>query len=123
MSNLEHLVENGLTLLEKGVDYEEWRQKMCKDINWKDCNGNLSLDDLWGICQYVYYTYMPCTLEMYMNKFEHFTDDELYILMRALVESSWEFSMSGNYSKAETTIHTNLLNEVTEEMKRRTNNE
>jgi len=59
MSNLEHLVENGLSLIEHGTKYEEWREKMDEDINWIG-NENITINDLWEICQYVYYCWMPC---------------------------------------------------------------
>lgn len=52
MSNLEHLIENGLCRLSEGRDYKEWREIMQKDCNWKD-NENITIDDLWEICQYV----------------------------------------------------------------------
>jgi len=56
MSNLEHLVENGLCLLEKDISYEEWNERMSKDPNWL-YNENITLDNLWEICQYVYYSW------------------------------------------------------------------
>lgn len=56
MSNLEHLVENGLSLLERGTKYKEWREKMDEDINWIG-NENITINDLWEICQYVYYSW------------------------------------------------------------------
>lgn len=56
MSNLEHLVENGLSLMDQGKDYREWSEKMQDDCNWKG-NENITLDNLWEICQYVIYTW------------------------------------------------------------------
>lgn len=56
MSNLEHLVENGLCCLEKGMSKEEWNERMHDDCNWKG-NENITLDNLWEICQYVIYTW------------------------------------------------------------------
>lgn len=53
MSNLEHLVENGLVSLEKGMSYEEWMERMKKDCNWRG-NENITIKNLWEICQYVF---------------------------------------------------------------------
>ena len=55
MSNLEHLVENGLIYL-KEHSYEEWREHMKHDRNWQG-NGNITLDNLWEICQYIIYVW------------------------------------------------------------------
>ena len=61
MSNLEHLIENGLCRLDEGKSYEEWREIMKKDCNWKG-NENITIDNLWEICQYVIFTWdMPVT--------------------------------------------------------------
>lgn len=57
MTNLEHLVENELTLIEQKTPYREWRRAMYNDVNYEECN--ISLDDLWDICQYVSCTYVP----------------------------------------------------------------
>ena len=56
MSNLEHLVENGLVILENGYSSEEWFNRMSADINWEYVE-NITVDDLWEICQYVFYTW------------------------------------------------------------------
>ena len=56
MSNLEHLIENGLCLLDKGKSHREWRELMQQDCNW-DGNENITLDNLWEICQYVIFTW------------------------------------------------------------------
>lgn len=56
MTNLEHLVENGLVALENGRNYNEWLEQMKEDINW-DCCERLTIDDLWEICQYVFYVW------------------------------------------------------------------
>ena len=56
MSNLEHLIENGLCNLDDGMSYEKWRETMQKDRNWQG-NENITLDNLWKICQYVIYTW------------------------------------------------------------------
>lgn len=56
MSNLEHLIENGLCLLDEGKSYREWRELMQQDCNWYG-NENITLDNLWEICQYVIFTW------------------------------------------------------------------
>lgn len=61
MSNVEHLVENGLVRLKDGLSYKEWLEATRKDVNWND-NINMTLDELWDICQYVTYTWVPCEL-------------------------------------------------------------
>ena len=53
------------------------------------------------------------------NKFEHFTDDELYILKRQAMESSWEICGCGAYSEYEVKLHEKLMNEIADEIKRR----
>lgn len=53
MSNLEHLVENGLYTLKKCDDYDGWLKQMRKDPNWEGIE-RLTIDDLWEICQYIY---------------------------------------------------------------------
>ena len=52
MSNLEHLIENSLCRLNEGKSYREWREIMQQDCNWEG-NENITLDNLWEICQYV----------------------------------------------------------------------
>lgn len=56
------------------------------------------------------------------NKYENFTDDEIYILSRQAIESSLEIVMSGNYQKAAAEIHNRLLNELIAERRDRLNN-
>lgn len=58
MSNLEHLVENGLCRLSEGKSYTEWCEIMQQDVNW-DGNEELfiTVDTLWEICQYVIFTW------------------------------------------------------------------
>ena len=58
MSNLEHLIENGLSALKRGVSYEKWLKTMKDDVNWQG-NENISIEQLWAICQYIIYTWMP----------------------------------------------------------------
>ena len=55
MSNLEHLVENGILAMEI-YNPKEWYQYMQKDLNWSG-NEHITIDDLWTICQYVVYSY------------------------------------------------------------------
>ena len=59
MTNIEHLVENGLNLIDK-EEPNQWRAKMQKDVNFKE--SNISINALWEICQYKRYTYLPCKL-------------------------------------------------------------
>ena len=56
MSNLEHLIENGLCHLSEGKSYREWHELMQQDCNWNG-NENITLDNLWEICQYVIFTW------------------------------------------------------------------
>lgn len=56
MSNLEHLIENGLCRLSEGKSYREWREIMQQDCNWEG-NENITIDNLWEICQYVIFTW------------------------------------------------------------------
>lgn len=56
MSNLEHLIENGLCHLDEGKSYREWREIMQQDCNWEG-NENITIDNLWEICQYVIFTW------------------------------------------------------------------
>ena len=58
MSNLDHLIENGLSALKRGVSYEKWLKTMKNDVNWQG-NENISIEQLWTICQYVIYTWIP----------------------------------------------------------------
>lgn len=53
MSNLEHLIENGLCRLSEGKTHKEWCEIMQQDCNWKG-NENITIDNLWEICQYVF---------------------------------------------------------------------
>ena len=68
VSNLEHLVENGLCILDKGKSYREWREIMQQDCNWAG-NENITLDNLWEICQYVIFTWCQyCEKRMKWNE-------------------------------------------------------
>lgn len=61
MSNLEHLIENGLCWLDKTRNCNEWYEKMYEDPNWAPFVG-ITIEDLWTICQYIQYTWI---LELY----------------------------------------------------------
>lgn len=61
MSNLEHLIENGILAMET-YNPNEWYQHMQKDLNWLG-NEHITIDDLWTICQYVVYTYKWCLID------------------------------------------------------------
>lgn len=58
MTNLEHLIENGLEAI-KTLEREDWLRFMVKDINLQETD--IMLSDLWEICQYVQYSYIPAT--------------------------------------------------------------
>jgi len=57
-----------------------------------------------------------------LRKFSCFTDDELYMLKRSLIESSGIIAMSGLYSVEELTLSGKLLDEVIDEMHLRREN-
>lgn len=57
-----------------------------------------------------------------MRKFSCFTDDELYMLKRCLIESSGIISMSGLYSTEELILSGKLLDEVIDEIVKRKQN-
>ena len=57
-----------------------------------------------------------------MIKFSSFTDDELYMLKRSLIESSGIIAMSGLYSIEELTLSGKLLDEIIDEMHLRMEN-
>lgn len=56
-----------------------------------------------------------------MFKFGQFTNDEVYVLKRMAIESSYEFFMdeTKQYGEKNQRIHNKLLNELVEECKRR----
>ena len=56
---------------------------------------------------------------MAKNKWENFTDEEIYMLKRQAMEGSFEIVMTGKYSESEKRIHNELLNGVIDEIKRR----
>ena len=53
------------------------------------------------------------------NKYTIFSDSELYMLKRALIESSFKICCEGNYNDYEINLHNTLLNEIINEIKRR----
>lgn len=61
MRCLEHLVENGLLTMKK-LNYNEsraeWIEYMKNDVNLPYTN--ISLEDLWTICQYIIYVLEEC---------------------------------------------------------------
>lgn len=56
------------------------------------------------------------------DKFQYFSDAELYVLKRHAIESSYEIVMTDKYSKDVKKIHGVLMNEIIEEIKRRDKN-
>lgn len=54
-----------------------------------------------------------------LRRFKHLTDDELYMLYRSTIESSFVITIGeyGGYTDAQKTIHSNLLNELLLERK------
>ena len=53
------------------------------------------------------------------NKFCAFTDDELYILTRQAIESSWEIMSSDLYNDKERQMQGTLLNALLDEQRAR----
>ena len=66
MTNLEHLIENGLCAMENCHGHKEWYEHMEEDVNWQG-NENISMDNLWEICQYIIYTWKPCRIDNSLN--------------------------------------------------------
>lgn len=58
---------------------------------------------------------------MNIEKFKYFTDDELYILHRMAVESSYEIMHNDLYNDYERKLHNRLLNEMVLELKHKKN--
>ena len=56
MSNLEHLIENTMQAIDEGLEVDEIKCRIKDDVNFK--NVNISVDDIWEICQYFRYTYL-----------------------------------------------------------------
>lgn len=68
MSNLEHLLENGIDNLEYYQDYDKWYEAIKKDPNWEG-NKHFSIGELWTICQYIVWTYKLYLIEEIETKY------------------------------------------------------
>ena len=55
MSNLEHLIEHTLICIENKLPYERILDFIKNDPNFEGTP--LSVDEVWEVCQYVYYTW------------------------------------------------------------------
>lgn len=75
MSNVEHLIENGLSNFGK-MSAEEWEEKMLQDPNWQPWIA-ITIDELYEICSYVENTHVAILNE---------TIDDYKELCVALVE-------------------------------------
>ena len=56
---------------------------------------------------------------MAQNKYEHFSDDEIYMLSRQSIEASFNIMFNALYGEQEKKIHSNLMNELAMERSRR----
>ena len=56
---------------------------------------------------------------MKQRRFLMLSDDEIYILKRALIESGRQIALSGFYDDLEIKMHENILNEIVDEIKYR----
>lgn len=56
MSNIQHLIENGLGIYSK-MSAEEWKEKMLQDPNWQPWIA-ITIDELYEICSYVENTHV-----------------------------------------------------------------
>lgn len=68
MSNIQHLIENGLGIYGK-MSAEEWEEKMLQDPNWQPWIA-ITIDELYEICSYVENTHVAMlneTIEDYEN--------------------------------------------------------
>ena len=68
MSNIQHLIENGLGIYGK-MSAEEWEEKMLQDPNWQPWIA-ITIDELYEICSYVENTHVAIlneTIEDYEN--------------------------------------------------------
>lgn len=75
MSNIQHLIENGLSNYGK-MSAEEWEEKMLQDPNWQPWIA-ITIDELYEICSYVENTHVAILNE---------TIDDYKDLCVALVE-------------------------------------
>jgi hypothetical protein len=57
--------------------------------------------------------------KMSTSRFSAFTDDELYMLKRQAIESSYEIEISGKYSEKEKAMHNAILNEIIDAIRSR----
>ena len=73
MSNLEHLIENGLVAMVDCDGWNDWYARMKDDTNWRVISG-LSEEDLWTICQYVIYSWCPMRCEDCQDNNEDIND-------------------------------------------------
>lgn len=53
------------------------------------------------------------------SKFSRFNDEEMYVIKRSLMDSSFKFHMEDTYEDSHRTIHKDLMNEAVEEIKNR----
>ena len=54
-----------------------------------------------------------------MSRFKDFTEDELYMLKRQSIESSFNIMELDAYTNCQCVIHKDLMNEILEEFRRR----
>ena len=62
MSNIQHLIENGLGNYGK-MSAEEWEEKMLQDPNWQPWIA-ITIDELYEICSYVENTHVAILNEI-----------------------------------------------------------
>ena len=58
MSNIEHLVENGITQVEANVSYDEFLTDSLNKTMLKTVR--TTKEELWAICHYIIYTHDVC---------------------------------------------------------------
>lgn len=68
MSNIQHLIENGLGNYGK-MSAEEWEEKMLQDPNWQPWIA-ITIDELYEICNYVKNTHVAMLNET-IEDYEH----------------------------------------------------
>ena len=57
MTSLGHLVDNAVSALEHGRNFDTWRAERTTHINKRYANTSLSFEDIWEIANYIYYDY------------------------------------------------------------------
>lgn len=67
MSNLEHLIENTLSVMNNGVRGEELVRVLENDPNIK--YAGITVEQCIEICSYILYTYIPYNLDFVLNRF------------------------------------------------------